>query len=251
MIKDTTGLHPRAHRFGGTDSEKKDDASLYVILFNDDTKLRSHTVKHFCNLFEQSDWKKLLKIQNESISGGIDALRDLGCPHMHARTQNPPCSTRDTKCHLFDRCGKLVSPLEKAFLDGCRQVIQNGLDLPRNVRYQGDNQRIFMWFLPNVPVVAKLEWMHECYNLSTCYRPMAEVSSSWKQVCDRILNEVHIQSVGSPQWNTEATWGILPFVEKPAKGGGRKNSPREQLRKKDPYRRETSDWRSYLDDLDS
>lgn len=250
MTEEKTGKHPRYHAFttSGTGGDGND--TLRAVLFKDDTKLRSHAVKHFFSLAEQEYWLKLGTVRADSITRCVDGLRELGCPYLAASAKNPPCWAGNARCRLFAPCGELASPLEEAFLDGCRKIVQQGMDRPRSVLYQCGGQEKFWWFLADMPIVAKFAQMGEFFNLMTCYRPMAEIAASWKQIRSHVINAVRSQSTGGAEWRNPETWGLEPPSEQSSKRRADKDSSRKPACKKNVKKLKQSGWRSYLDSLE-
>lgn len=248
MTEDKVGHHPRCYDFTATVGEGK--SILRLVFFRDDTKLRSHAVKHFSSLAELKDWQKLVVVSADGITRCIDGLRELGCPHMAASAITPPCWSGNAQCRLFGPCEEFASPLEEAFLDGCRKIVQQGMDRPRSVLYQDNGQKKFWWCLADVPIVAKFAQMGEIFNLMTCYRPMAEIGAPWNQVRSFVVDTVNSQSTIRPEWDNKETWGLEPPAENSRNNLSGKNSSQSPTRRKNINNRKKSGWRSYLDSLE-
>lgn len=250
MTNGSADQHPRYQVFTAAGTGGDRTGTLRTIFFLDDAKLRSHAVKHFLSLAEQEEWQKFRSAPTDISTRCIDGLRELGCPYIAASAINPPCWAGNARCRLFGACGEFVAPLEKAFLEGCREVVQQGMDRPRSVLYRGDGQDKFWWCLADVPIVAKFAQMDDIFNLMTCHRPLAEIAAPWHRVRSHVVNAVRSQCTGKAAWCNPETWGLEPPAEPSRKRRHDKDSSRKPGRRKNFKTRKQSGWRSYLDSLE-
>ena len=134
-----------------------------------------------------------------------------------------------------------------AYLEAVGRVIEDAGLKPRYARFQDGNKNCFCWMLPDVPIWAKLIWMQSYgnFNVMTCYRPCQGGNVRWLEVRELMRRQIELEKVGSVDWCTRETWGLMKETTGHTAKTREKKPP---LRRKRHYADGHQNWRRYLDE---
>ena len=220
---------------------------LNIILFKDDRKLRSHTVKHFTNLVEfESAWKGMVSVSHEAIVERIEAVKNIGCLYYELGSTTPPCGA----CRQFDNCTELANDLESAYLECALSVLDQCSHIPRFAFFLSatDDNQLFI-ALPDRPIVMKASRLKDnIYNLMTLY---SRTHISFSEMRDIEMRKIQKQADRKTlSWCTRETWDLFDIVQGTASIKKRVKKSKKNRKKFAPYKRAgQQNWKEYLNDF--
>lgn len=183
---------------------------LKVKMFLHQTKLRSHSVKHFANSYEVNEWKGLAEFDQNEITVSIDAIKEAGCPYFTQKTDTPPCWQQGRQCKKYETCSKPAQFLEKTYEQCIVEAIRAGIIIPRNVCFDRNHYEKIVedyWAVPDVPVVVKMYRQQDRYTVATCFRPGAGTNVTRSEGLDNLSRKIFNNALhNSIIWCTEETW---------------------------------------------
>lgn len=229
-------------------NKKETDSLLKIILFKDDRKLRSHTVKHFANLDEfESAWKSIKSVDFDLIMQSVTSLQRIGCLYYELGSEVPPCNA----CRLFNKCSGFIDELEKEYIRSAVSVIEECGRIPRHVFYLSSTEHIRLFFaIPDLPVVVKAAVLRDdIFNLMTFY---SRANMSFTEMRDLEVRKISIDAnKNTISWCNDSSWGLngMSSVSDSGKNGFKKaNKKRKKL---NPYKRGGSkNYKQYLDEYE-
>ena len=227
--------------------QNDNQSTLNIILFKDDRKLRSHTVKHFTNLVEfESAWKGMISVSLEAIVERIEAIKNIGCLYYELCSTTPPCGA----CRQFDNCTELANDLESAYLECALSVLDQCSHIPRFALFlPKTDYKQLLFAMPDRPIVMKACRLEDnIYNLMTLY---SRTQISFSEMRDIEIRNIHKQADRKTlSWCTRETWDLFDIVQGIASIKKRARKSKKNKKKFAPYKRAgQQNWKEYLNDF--
>lgn len=225
---------------------------LKIILFINDGKLRSHTVKHLADMNELGNvWEKILPRDRSLVTQCINNLQHMGCPFAEKISSKPLC---DKECIHFEKCGVIISETEELYVNAIEEIIKKGVSVPRYACLFSDNNNTYQfWLMPDQPFIVKASLLGErdtytdTYNLMTCYgsKDRSFTEMRYYQML-AMKDEARTKNI---QLLNHDTWGWRAPGKKSGKAAKKSHNNEERGKKRRPYKRKSGNFRDFFDEL--
>ncbi len=215
-----------------------DKVYLEIIPFQNQKKLRSHTLKHLLNETEFSNtWKEFTKLTVTDISKAHTFLDQIQCPAKVMSSQ--AC---ETACPVYGQCTYMIDVFEREYCNIIESIVKDSVKKPLfSIFISTETSGHFLVCLSSSSIVAKAaKTRGNKFNLATCYANNVS-GECYIEFRNRNITKIRNEAATeSTKWYSMETWGLVKKVSTKSK---------KKKIKHTPYRRGgAGNYRQYLDD---